>query len=173
VFTGDVPGGSGEWVASGLHAVGLSSQPVSRHREDGLELFDTLISSAVRCAPPGNRPAPQELVRCRPYLEAELRALPRLRVVLALGRIAHETVLAAWSSSGLGRLSGPGGARPRFTHGGVTGLVRHDGRRVGLVASYHPSRQNTQTGRLTRAMWLDVLRRAARLREEDGSGDAG
>ncbi len=156
MFTGDDGGGSGDWVAAGLHAVGLANRPTSRSPDDGLALAGALVTAAARCAPPGNRPTPEELRRCRPYLEAELAALPDLRVVLALGRIAFEAVLAAWPASGRGRPLEP---RPRFAHGAE---VRLDGG-VTLLASYHPSRQNTNTGHLTRAMWLAVFRRARAL----------
>ncbi|HEX7124992.1 MAG TPA: uracil-DNA glycosylase [Thermodesulfobacteriota bacterium] len=159
MFTGDGAGGSGDWVAAGLHAVGLANRPVSRAPDDGLVLRDALISAACRCAPPDNRPTPDELARCRPYLEAELAALEDLRVVVALGRIAFDAVLAAWGPAGGGHLPRP---RPAFVHGGEWTLPAGPGRRATtLLATYHPSRQNTNTGRLTREMWLDVFRRAA------------
>jgi uracil-DNA glycosylase family 4 len=163
MFTGDGPGGSGDWVAAGLHAVGLASRPVSRTPDDGLALTDTLISAACRCAPPDNRPTGDELARCRPYLEAEMASLPDLRVVLSLGRIAFDAVLLAWGPAGGGGLPRP---RPAFAHGGEWPLPAGPGRRAAtLVAVYHPSRQNTNTGRLTRDMWLEAFARAAaRLR---------
>ena len=148
-FTGD---SSGNWLYAALHRFGFSTQPDSTSRDDGLRLIDCYIGAAARCAPPGNKPTPAELARCRPYLEAEIRALRHVRVVVTLGRIAHEGYLRA---AGLwDRLSAP--ERPPFGHGTVTRLP--DGRT--LIASYHPSRQNTNTGKLTRAMWNAVFRRA-------------
>jgi uracil-DNA glycosylase family 4 len=156
MFTGDDGGGAGDWVAAGLHAIGLASQPSSRSRDDGLTLAGALLTAAARCAPPDNRPTPEELHRCRPFLEAELAALPRLAVVLALGKVAFDAVLAAWPESGRGEAPRP---RPRFAHGAEVALA--DG--VTLLASYHPSRQNTNTGRLSRAMWFALFERALML----------
>ncbi len=156
MFTGDDGGGAGDWAAAGLHAIGLASQPTSRSRDDGLTLAGALLTAAARCAPPDNRPTPEELHRCRPFLEAELAALPRLAVVLALGKVAFDTVLAAWPGSGRGEAPRP---HPRFAHGAEVRLAGG----VTLLASYHPSRQNTNTGRLTRAMWLAVFERAQAL----------
>jgi uracil-DNA glycosylase family 4 len=156
MFTGDDGGGAGDWVAAGLHAIGLASQPTSRSRDDGLALAGALLTAAARCAPPDNRPTPEELHRCRPFLEAELAALPGLAVVLALGKVAFDAVLAAWVESGRGAAPQ---LRPRFAHGAEVALA--DG--VTLLASYHPSRQNTNTGRLSRAMWLAVFERAQAL----------
>jgi uracil-DNA glycosylase family 4 len=138
VFTGD---SSGAFLVAALHRAGLASQPTSVHRDDGLRLRDVFITLAVRCAPPANRPTPDELARCRPFLAAELAALPRLAVVVALGRIAWDAV---W------RLHP--GPRPAFAHG-----ARADLGRLVLLGSYHPSRQNTNTGRLVPAMLDAVL----------------
>ncbi|MGH7509582.1 MAG: uracil-DNA glycosylase [Gemmatimonadales bacterium] len=146
VFTGDA---SGDWLYEALHRYGWANQPVSRSRGDDLVLTDCYITAAVRCAPPGNRPARDELERCRPYLEAELRLLQSVRVVLALGRIGWEGWLRA--SGWWERLDAP--ERPRFAHGEET--VLPDG--TVLVSSFHPSRQNTNTGRLTRPMWYGVF----------------
>lgn len=148
MFTGD---SSGDWLYAALHRFGFASGPTAVHRDDGLELRDCWITAAARCAPPGNKPLPTELERCRPYLADELAALSRHRVVLVLGRIAHDAYLkaAGWWT----RL--PPADRPRFAHGAVTRLP--DG--TVLVASYHPSRQNTNTGRLTRAMWHAVFQK--------------
>jgi uracil-DNA glycosylase family 4 len=154
VFTGD---SSGDWLYEALHRFGFASRPASVHRGDGLRLRGCYVTASARCAPPDNRPAPAELDNCRPYLEAEIRLLPRAKVVVVLGRVAHETWLKAsgWRTRLAAR------ARPRFAHGGEARLP--DG--TVLIASYHPSRQNTNTGRLTRAMWHAVFRRArARLR---------
>jgi uracil-DNA glycosylase family 4 len=152
MFTGDA---SGDWLYAALHRFDFASQPQSINRDDGLRLRDCWITAAARCAPPGNRPLPREIEHCRSYLETELDQLHQLRVVLVLGRIAHDAFLraAGWWT----RLSP--GSRPRFAHGAVTRLA--DG--LLLVASYHPSRQNTNTGRLTRAMWHGVFRSVRRL----------
>ena len=147
-FTGDA---SGEWLYEALHRYGWASQPLARASDDGLVLTDCYITAAARCAPPDNRPTRQELDRCRPYLQAELELLSSVRVVLALGRIGWESWLRAagwWERLGTGR-------RPRFAHGAETVLPN----RMILVSSYHPSRQNTNTGRLTRPMWYSVFRR--------------
>lgn len=152
LFTGD---SSGDWLYAALHQHGFANQAESRSRGDGLELRGAFITAAGRCAPPGNRPTPRELARCRPYLETELELLERARVVLALGAIAHRAYLEAagwWDTLGA-RL------RPRFRHGAEAALP--DGRV--LLSSYHPSRQNTQTGRLTRAMWSAIFARARTL----------
>ena len=149
MFTGD---SSGSWLYEALHRHGFASQPQSLSRDDDLTLDDCYITAAARCAPPGNKPSRVELDRCQPYLAAELRLLRRVRVVVTLGRIAHESWLkaAGWWE----RL--PPRARPPFAHGAETALP--DGSVV--IASYHPSRQNTNTGRLTRTMWHAVFRRA-------------
>jgi uracil-DNA glycosylase family 4 len=147
-FTGDA---SGDWLYEALHRYGWASQPVSRSRDDDLELTDCYITAAARCAPPDNRPTSQELERCRPYLEAELALLTGVRAVLALGRIGWESWLraAGWWA----RL--PTRERPRFAHGEETVLPKG----MVLVSSFHPSRQNTNTGRLTRPMWYGVFER--------------
>src|SRR5262249_21826495 len=149
---------SGDWLYDALHRTGFASQPESVSRDDGQRLTDCWLTAAGRCAPPGNKPTATELDRCRGYLIAELALLPRTRVVLVLGRIAHDAWLKA--SDWWERL--PPRARPRFAHGAETRMP--DG--VTLVASYHPSRQNTQTGKLTRAMWRAVFMRARRLVDE-------
>ena len=152
MFTGD---SSGDWLYAALHRFGFASQPTAVARDDGLRLRDCWITASARCAPPGNKPLPAELARCRPYLTAELALLSRQRVILVLGRIAHDSFLKA--SGWWDRL--PAGERPRFAHGAVTPLP--DG--TMLVASYHPSRQNTNTGKLTRAMWARVFRTVRRF----------
>jgi uracil-DNA glycosylase family 4 len=152
MFTGD---SSGSWLYQALHRFGFANQPNSLSRDDGLRLTDCYIAAAARCAPPANKPKPAELETCRPYLEAELRLLPRLRVVVGLGRIGHETWLRA--SGWWARLSSR--ERPPFAHGAE--FMLPDG--VTLIASYHPSRQNTNTGKLTRRMWDAVFRRARGL----------
>ena len=154
MFTGDA---SGDWLYEALHRTGFASQPHSVSRDDGLALTDCFITAAGRCAPPGNRPTPGELARCRPYLAAELGLLTRARVILALGRIGHEAWLRA--SGWWERLSAR--ERPRFAHAAEHRFP--DG--TVLLASFHPSRQNTQTGRLTRAMWHAMFERAGQLLE--------
>jgi uracil-DNA glycosylase family 4 len=152
MFTGD---SSGDWLYAALHRFGFANRPRSRGRDDGLRLRDCFVTAAVRCAPPANRPLPRELETCRSYLETELGLLHQVRVVVALGRIAHEAWLRA--SGWWARL--PARERPRFAHLATARLP--DG--VTLVSSYHPSRQNTNTGRLTRPMWRAVFRRARGL----------
>jgi uracil-DNA glycosylase family 4 len=141
---------SGSWLYGALHEVGLSSRPVSKHPGDGLRLRGVWITSAARCAPPQNKPTAGELANCRPFLGREIRLLTSVRVYLALGRIGHEALLRC--------LDLRPGDFP-FAHGAEHPLP--DGRT--LLDSYHPSRQNTNTGRLTKPMWRRVFRRAARL----------
>lgn len=152
MFTGDA---SGDWLYEALHRFHFASRPGAASRRDGLTLSDCYITAAARCAPPHNQPTGRELANCRPYLAAELHLLTRVAVVIALGRVGHEAWLRAanwWDT-----LRPPD--RPAFAHGAETALP--DG--TVLLASYHPSRQNTNTGRLTRPMWHGVFRRARRL----------
>jgi len=149
MFTGD---SSGRWLYEALHRHGFASRPDSVSRDDGLVLTDCYVSAAARCAPPGNKPRHVELAHCRPYLVAELRLLRRARVIVTLGRIAHESWLKA---AGWWQRLAPR-ARPRFVHGAASTLP--DGTIV--IASYHPSRQNTNTGKLTPEMWDAVFRKA-------------
>ncbi len=151
MFTGDR---SGDFLYAALHRAGLASQPTSRARGDGLALRDGFVTAACRCAPPDNRPAPDELARCAPFLDAELRTISP-RVLVALGAIAWEAALGALARAGH-PLPRP---RPRFGHGAELHLT---GAPV-LLGSYHPSQQNTQTGRLTPAMLDAVLARAVAL----------
>ena len=151
VFTGD---SSGDWLYDALHRFGFASQAESTGRDDGLRLTDCYITASARCAPPDNKPTPKELANCRPYLEAELSLLHRVRVVLVLGRIAFESY---WRT--VRRPGGQAVARPRFAHGSDSSTT--DG--TTLLCSYHPSRQNTNTGKLTREMWYAVFRRARHL----------
>ena len=136
-----------------LYENGFANQPTSLHRRDGLVLYDAYITAALRCAPPANKPTPQELSNCRPYFLQELQLLSRVHVVVALGRIAFDAYLKARGLVGL-PVPPP---RPKFGHHRMYHLS--DG--VTLIASYHPSRQNTQTGKLTRPM-LDAVFTAAR-----------
>jgi len=162
VFTGD---SSGDWLYAAMHAAGFANRPESVRARDGLELIDARVTCVVRCAPPGNRPSAAEQRECAAHLEEELRLCGRVRVVLALGRIAFDGFLRAWSAVG----GDPWETRPRFAHGAE---VSSSGG-VTLLASYHPSRQNTQTGRLTRGMFAAPFRRArARLRTSPSSARA-
>jgi uracil-DNA glycosylase family 4 len=154
VFTGDGAGGSGDFLMAALHAHGLANQPFSRGIDDGLELKDAWIAAVARCAPPDNRPTPQEIANCRPHLRAEISALPNLRVYVALGRIAFDACWQLLAERGVRPAR-----RPRFEHGA---LFRNDGAPA-IVASYHPSRQNTHTGRLTQPMLRAVFRKAKAL----------
>jgi len=156
IFTGDR---SGDWLYGALHRHGFASQAESVSRDDGMRVTGAYITAAGRCAPPGNRPTPVELARCRPYLAEELAALGRARVVLALGGVAWESVLRVWSDEGHA-IPRP---RPRFGHGAV---ARISADLPVLLGSYHPSQQNTQTGRLTVAMFDAVFRSAVALIEE-------
>ena len=154
IFTGDR---SGDFLYRALYEAGFANQPLSRERGDGLKLSNCYITAALRCAPPKNKPLPKELQNCRPYLEKELRLLKRVRAVLALGRIAFDTYLRLVGS---GRLSNeaPGQLPPRsslrFAHGASYTLAEGLPR---LFASYHPSQQNTLTGKLTPEMMRQVL----------------
>ena len=149
MFTGDR---SGDWLYGALHAAGFANQPNSDHRGDGLKLNDCYITAAVRCAPPGNKPLRAEFARCRPYLVQELKLFNNLRVVVVLGKIAFDSFLAAYQGNG-GVLAKP---RPKFGHG--ASCVLPDGLR--LLCSYHPSQQNTFTGKLTRQMFHRVFEQA-------------
>src|SRR4029453_17619467 len=139
-----------------LHQADFSNGAVSQRRDDGLQLKDAWITCAARCAPPDNRPSVEELAVCRPYLVEELRLLAEVRVILALGKIAHDSVIRAGDETGGMRFE----IRPRFAHGAES--VTHEGR-ITLLSSYHPSRQNTQTGRLTRAMFQERFIRAREI----------
>lgn len=151
IFTGDR---SGDWLYGALYGAGFCNQPNSNDRDDGLKLKDCYITAAVRCAPPDNKPTRIEFERCRPYLVQELKLLKNVRVVMALGKIAFDSFLAAHQRNG-GVIPKP---RPRFGHG--ESIVLPDGST--LICSYHPSQQNTFTGKLTRAMFHDVFRQAKR-----------
>jgi uracil-DNA glycosylase family 4 len=150
IFTGDA---SGDFLFRALHAVGVANQPTSVRRGDGLALTGAFISAACRCAPPANRPRPEELDNCRPYLSRDLARMGRPRVLVALGALAFDACLRALGAEGAA-IPRP---RPRFAHGA---LVRIGGE--ALFATYHPSQQNTFTGVLTQGMLRDVLRKAIR-----------
>jgi len=160
VFTGDGPLGSGDFLMRAMHAHGFASIPTARHTADGLTLTDAFIAAAVRCAPPANKPTPGEIAACHPHLAAEMAALPRVRVVIGLGRIGYD---AAWRLlAGRGLVVRP---RPPFGHD-----VAYETRGFTVIGSYHPSRQNTNTGRLTPPMMEAVFARARRLVDGKAQG---
>jgi uracil-DNA glycosylase len=152
MFTGDR---SGDWLFEALHHAGFANQPTSVDTRDGLRLRDAYITATVRCAPPANKPLPDEIDRCEPYLLEELRLLDRVRVVVGLGRIGWQAYLRTRRRLGLP----PARRAPEFGHGVATSF--EDG--ITLLASYHPSQQNTFTGKLTRPMLRDVFHRARAL----------
>ncbi len=151
IFTGDR---SGDWLYETLHRLGFANQPTSTDREDGLHLIDTYITAAAHCAPPDNKPMKEELNACRLYLERELQLLHRVRVVVALGRVAFDAYLAARAAVAR-PVPQP---RPQFAHAKVHRLPD-----VVLIGSYHPSQRNTQTGMLTHAMFDRVFATARQL----------
>ncbi|HSC27429.1 MAG TPA: uracil-DNA glycosylase [Vicinamibacterales bacterium] len=151
VFTGD---GSGDFLMAAMHATGFANIPTSRHAADGLTLRDAYIAAAVRCAPPGNKPTPEEIATCHQHLAAEVAALHRVSVIVCLGRIAFD---AAWRLlAGRGFTVRP---KPAFGHG----LLSRPAGGPAVIASYHPSRQNTNTGKLTAPMLESVFRTARRV----------
>jgi uracil-DNA glycosylase family 4 len=153
IFTGDR---SGDWLFAALYRVGMANQPVSRSRDDGLRLTGCRVAAAVRCAPPANRPTPAERDNCLPYAVRELALLRRVRVIVCLGGFAWDATLRIMAQSGV-TVPRP---RPRFGHGAEA--------RVGeltLIGCYHPSQQNTFTGRLTEPMIDAVMARAKELAE--------
>jgi len=155
IFTGDR---SGDWLYGALYAAGFANQASSEHRGDGLKLKDCYITAAVRCAPPDNKPTLVEFNRCRPYLIEELKIFRHVKVVIALGKIAFDQFFAAYRQNG-GLMPKP---RPKFGHGVSIDLP--NGQR--LICSYHPSQQNTFTGKLTKPMFQNVFNLAqAALRE--------
>lgn len=153
MFTGDR---SGDWLYRALHRAGFANQPHSVDRADGLELLDCLITATVRCAPPDNKPLPTERESCQPYLTAELTLARDVEVVVALGGFAWTNSMRAMEEQGWS-IAKP---RPAFAHGAEGEAHRPDGTRVRLLASYHPSQQNTFTGTLTEAMFDAVWSRA-------------
>jgi uracil-DNA glycosylase family 4 len=156
MFTGDR---SGDFLYRSLHQTGFANQAESRARGDGLKLRGVWITAAARCAPPDNKPLPEELANCRPYLEAELDVLGRVRVVVALGRIAFNAYL------GILKDRGAIATRTAFPFGhGAEHRPSPDG--PALLASYHPSQQNTSTGRLTQPMLTAVFSRAREIMNE-------
>jgi uracil-DNA glycosylase family 4 len=158
MFTGDR---SGDWLYGALHRAGLATQAESVRRGDGLRLRGAFVTATCRCAPPANRPDRDEMDRCSSYLDRELALMRSLRVVVALGQIGWEAALRRVARLDPGAVPRP---RPRFGHGAEARLpLRTAGKPLWLLGSYHPSQQNTLTGRLTRPMLDEVLGRAVRL----------
>ena len=153
MFTGDGTGGSGDFLMTALHANGLASQTHSQSASDGLALNDVWITAAVRCAPPDNKPLPAEIAACRQHLAREIALLPNARVFVALGKIAFDSVWPVLAEPTAGV------RKPTFGHGTIA--MAASGMR--LLASYHPSRQNTHTGRLTPAMLAKIFKQALAL----------
>jgi uracil-DNA glycosylase family 4 len=148
VFTGDGVGGSGDFLISALHRAGFANIATSHHVNDGLRLRDVYIAATVRCAPPDNKPLPDEIVACADHLDAEVAALLRLRVVVALGKIAWD----AWFQH-LARKGTIVRPRPVFGHGQIYKVAGG----LTVMGCFHPSRQNTNTGKLTASMYDDVF----------------
>jgi uracil-DNA glycosylase family 4 len=162
MFTGDR---SGDWLYGSLHRVGSSSQPRSVSRDDGLRLCGVFVSATCRCAPPGNKPTSEEMANCVAYLDREFELLEGLRVVVALGKIAWDAALRRVQRVAPDDLPRP---KPRFSHGAECRLpFRVEEPSIWLLGSYHPSQQNTQTGRLTRAMFDRAMKRAATLAQSE------
>ncbi len=151
MFTGD---DSGKFLFSALYQAGFANQPTGLNREDGLQLKDIFITAVGRCAPPDNKPLPSELANCRPYLLAELDLLPRLQGVVALGKIAYDICAAVLKERGdvLEKVN--------FGHGAFSASINDS---LWLLGSYHPSRQNTQTGKLTAEMFATIWQKAHEL----------
>ncbi|HVG21969.1 MAG TPA: uracil-DNA glycosylase [Blastocatellia bacterium] len=160
IFTGDR---SGDWLFRALHRAGFANQPTSVGRGDGLRLIDCYITAVIHCAPPDNKPAPDEIDNCRPYLLGELELLKGLRAVVALGKLAFDTAIAAIGLQA-DSTDSPGAskrrvARPKFAHGAECRLKGG----LTLIASFHPSQQNTFTGKLTEPMFDRIFARANEL----------
>ncbi|HJQ24811.1 MAG TPA: uracil-DNA glycosylase [Blastocatellia bacterium] len=162
VFTGDR---SGDWLYRAMYRAGFVNQPTSTRRGDGLELRDCYITAVIHCAPPANKPLPEEVANCRPYLLTELELLRDVRVVVALGRVAFDAAIAniglAANDAGVKRAP-----RPQFKHGAEVALA--GGKR--LIASFHPSQQNTFTGKLTEPMLDAIFARARELLDHPAGG---
>lgn len=157
-FTGD---SSGYFMYPVLHRTGFANQPNGTHRGDGLKLTDAYITAAVRCVPPGNKPTPAEIATCAPFLDREIDGLTQVKVVVALGRIGFDAYLNYLKRRGLVQ----GKKEYAFRHGAVYRVP--DGKI--LLASYHPSNQNTNTGKLNEKMFTEIFRKAARLAGEKSS----
>ena len=155
MFTGDR---SGDWLYGTLHKFGFANQPTSQHRDDGLKLIDAYVTAAVRCAPPDNKPSREEMLTCRPYLETELRMLADVEVVVPLGKIAFDSYLRARREVKGDSEPAPRPS-PRFGHGEIHTFPDS----TVLLSSYHPSQQNTLTGRLTTEMFDQIFAAARRM----------
>ena len=155
MFTGDR---SGEWLYGALHKYGFANQPTSVSRNDGLQLRDCYITAAARCAPPGNKPSPKEFANCRPFLLREYKMLRNVRVILGLGKTAFDAAFDSMKALNETTIS----HRPKFSHGAEIELREN----LILLGSYHPSQQNTFTGKLTVKMWEGVFRRVREFFEE-------
>jgi uracil-DNA glycosylase family 4 len=151
-FTGDA---SGNFMYPVLHETGFANQPTATHRDDGLKLKNLYITAAVRCAPPDNKPLPQELAECSIFLDREIEGLKNVKVIVALGKVGFDTYLSFLKRQGIIQSK----KTYIFKHGASYRFA--DGRT--LLASFHPSNQNTQTGKLTRQMFVEIFREAARL----------
>ena len=158
-FTGD---GSGDFMYPILHETGFASQPSATSREDGMKLKDAYITAAVRCAPPGNKPAPDEIANCAHFLDQEIGLLARLRVVVALGKIGFDGYLNHLRRFGIIRSRAP----YQFGHGAEFEMPN----RIVLLGTYHPSLQNTNTGKLTRPMFRRIFERARTLAQAGAGG---
>lgn len=156
VFTGDR---SGDWLFAALHRAGYANQPTSEHIDDGLELRDAFVTASVKCAPPDNKPTPDERDLCHPFLLREMRALPNVRVVLCLGKFGWDQALRSLRALGH-EVPRPA---PVFGHSATARI----GESLTLVGCYHPSQQNTFTGRLTEPMIDDALARARQATESE------
>jgi uracil-DNA glycosylase family 4 len=178
VFTGDGTGGSGDFLMAALHRTGFANITTSEHTDDGLRLTDAYIAAAVRCAPPDNKPRPEEITRCLDHLDAEVSALPNVQVVVALGKIAFDAwlqllrrrsiVFGGSASHGDQARRNPPYKRPQFGHGVIVNsggfrLKAEATQSLTLIGCYHPSRQNTNTGKLTPRMMVELFRKARKL----------
>jgi len=173
VFTGDGTGGSGDFLMTALHRTGFANLTTSARADDGLRLTDAYIAAAVRCAPPDNKPLPEEITRCLDHLESEVSALPNVRVVVALGKIAFDAWLQLLKRKGRSAVDESGlrrnlpHRRPHFGHGVVVTFDKQLGtgnwKLPTLIGCYHPSRQNTNTGKLTPRMMVEVFRKARKM----------
>ena len=153
MFTGDGTDGMGaaDFLAAALHRAGYANMPISRHKDDGLMLRDVFMTAIARCAPPGNKPLRDEIMRCARFLHTELDSLQNLRIIIAVGKMAFDQMLTVFSERGV-TLPRP---KPRFVHGDI---FKPGEEHPLLLGSYHPSRQNTQTGRLTPGMLDDIIK---------------
>lgn len=156
IFTGDR---SGDWLFRALYRAGFANQPASVHRGDGLKLQDCYVTAVIHCAPPANKPLREEIENCRPFLTREVALLDRLRVVVALGRLAFDATIGMIGLDGSAHESGKRARKPIFAHGCEAQLRRG----ATLIASFHPSQQNTFTGRLTEPMLDRVFERAREI----------